>query len=91
MLTEDVSRVTISGGGDPFYPRFRELIQLLSSMEAPLHIGYTSGKGFDSPKIAKFLLDNDMSELSFTVFSTNPSLRKRYMHDPVPGSLVENT
>lgn len=85
VLNEDVSRVTISGGGDPScYPRFRELIELLSSMEAPLHIGYTSGKGFDSPKIAKFLIDNNMSELSFTVFSTNPSLRKRYMHDPSP-------
>lgn len=84
-LNDDVSRVTISGGGDPScYPQFQDLIELLSSMEAPLHIGYTSGKGFDSPKIAKFLIDNGMSELSFTVFSVDPSLRKRYMHDPSP-------
>ncbi len=84
-MNEDISRVTISGGGDPScYPQFGDLIELLSSMEAPLHIGYTSGKGFDSPKIAKFLIDNQMSELSFTVFSVNPLLRKRYMHDPSP-------
>ncbi len=84
-MNEDISRVTISGGGDPScYPQFGDLIELLSSMEAPLHIGYTSGKGFDSPKIAKFLIDNHMSELSFTVFSVNPLLRKRYMHDPSP-------
>ncbi|HVP94693.1 MAG TPA: methyl coenzyme M reductase-arginine methyltransferase Mmp10 [Methanoregulaceae archaeon] len=85
MLDDDVERVTISGGGDPScYPRFRELVELLSSMQAPLHIGYTSGKGFDSPKTARFLVENGLSEISFTVFSVNPSLRKKYMHDPTP-------
>jgi methanogenesis marker radical SAM protein len=85
MLDDDVDRVTISGGGDPScYPRFRELVELLSSMQAPLHIGYTSGKGFDSPKTGRFLVDKGLSEISFTVFSVNPSLRKKYMHDPTP-------
>jgi methanogenesis marker radical SAM protein len=85
MLDDNVDRVTISGGGDPScYPRFRELVELLSSMQAPLHIGYTSGKGFDSPKTAQFLIDKGLSEISFTVFSVNPSLRKKYMHDPTP-------
>lgn len=84
-LPEDVTRITISGGGDPScYPRFTDLIELLSSMEAPLHIGYTSGKGFDDPSIARFLIDHGLSEVSFTVFSVNPELRKRYMHDPTP-------
>jgi methanogenesis marker radical SAM protein len=81
----DLERITISGGGDPScYPRFNELIELLSSMEAPLHIGYTSGKGWDDPAIADLLIDNGLSELSFTVFATDPALRKRYMHDPTP-------
>ena len=85
MLTDDVTRITISGGGDPScYPRFRELVELLSSMEAPLHIGYTSGKGFDSPDIARFLADRGLSELSFTVFAADPLLRRKYMHDPTP-------
>ena len=66
------------------YPRFNELIELLGSMEAPLHIGYTSGKGWDDPAIADLLIDNGLSELSFTVFATDPALRKRYMHDPTP-------
>jgi NifB/MoaA-like Fe-S oxidoreductase len=36
----ELERITISGGGDPScYPRFTELIELLGSMEAPLHIG----------------------------------------------------
>ncbi|NMB77804.1 MAG: methyl coenzyme M reductase-arginine methyltransferase Mmp10, partial [Methanomicrobiales archaeon] len=81
----DLTRVTISGGGDPScYPRFTDLIELLGSMEAPLHIGYTSGKGWDDPKTADLLIDNGLSEISFTVFAADPALRKRYMHDPTP-------
>jgi len=81
----DLTRITISGGGDPScYPRVRELIELLGSMEAPLHIGYTSGKGWDDPAIADLLIDNNLTEISFTVFAADPVLRKRYMHDPTP-------
>jgi methanogenesis marker radical SAM protein len=81
----DIERITISGGGDPScYPRFTELIELLGSMEAPLHIGYTSGKGWDDPVVADLLIDNGLSEISFTVFASDPALRKRYMHDPTP-------
>ena len=44
MMTGDVERVTISGGGDPScYPEFTDLIELLAGMVVPLHIGYTSG------------------------------------------------
>jgi methanogenesis marker radical SAM protein len=85
LMSGDISRVTISGGGDPScYPRFRDLIEISASMEAPLHIGYTSGKGFDDPSIARFLIDQGLQEVSFTVFSVNPALRRRYMHDPTP-------
>lgn len=81
----DLSRVTISGGGDPScYPRFAELIELLGSMDAPLHIGYTSGKGWDDPKIADLLIENGLTEISFTIFAADPVLRKRFMHDPTP-------
>ena len=81
----DIERITISGGGDPScYPRFTELIELLGSMEAPLHIGYTSGKGWDDPAVAELLIDNGLSEISFTVFASDPALRRRYMHDPTP-------
>lgn len=86
----DLDRITISGGGDPScYPRFTELIELLGSMEAPLHIGYTSGKGWDDPKVADLLIDNGLSEISFTIFATDPVLRKRYMHDPTPEASLE--
>jgi methanogenesis marker radical SAM protein len=86
MMEGELTRVTISGGGDPScYPRFRELVELISGMEAPLHIGYTSGKGFDDPSLARFLLDHGLAEVSFTIFASSPRLRKRWMHDPTPG------
>jgi methanogenesis marker radical SAM protein len=85
MMTGEIDRVTISGGGDPScYPEFTDLIELLSGMEVPLHIGYTSGKGFDDVEIAEFLIDHGLTEISFTVFSVDPAKRKRYMHDPTP-------
>lgn len=81
----EIERITISGGGDPScYPQFTDLIELLGSTEAPLHIGYTSGKGWDDPAIGDLLIDNGLSEISFTVFSVDPELRKKYMHDPTP-------
>lgn len=85
MIGDDLSRITISGGGDPScYPEFRDLVEILGSMDVPLHIGYTSGKGFDDPKIADFLIDNGLSEVSYTIFSADPERRRRYMHDPTP-------
>ncbi|MDH7594457.1 MAG: methyl coenzyme M reductase-arginine methyltransferase Mmp10 [Methanomicrobiales archaeon] len=90
LMSGDLTRVTISGGGDPScYPELRDLVELLSSLEAPLHIGYTSGKGFEDPSIAEFLVDHGLSECSFTVFATDPHLRKRYMHDPTPEASLE--
>jgi len=86
----ELDRITISGGGDPScYPEFTDLIELLGSMEAPLHIGYTSGKGWDDPAIADLLIDNGLSEISFTVFASDPALRARYMHDPTPDASLQ--
>ncbi len=90
MLSGDLSRITISGGGDPScYPEFTDLVELLSSLEAPLHIGYTSGKGFDDPGIADFLIKNGLTEISFTVFASDPELRRKYMKDPTPEASLE--
>lgn len=81
----DLDRITISGGGDPScYPQFNDLIELLGATEAPLHIGYTSGKGWDDKKTGDLLIENGLAECSFTVFAADPALRKRWMHDPTP-------
>lgn len=90
QMLDDIDRITISGGGDPScYPDFRDLIEILGSMEIPLHIGYTSGKGFDDPGIAEFLIDNGLREVSFTIFSADPELRRTWMHDPTPEASLD--
>jgi methanogenesis marker radical SAM protein len=87
---DNPGKITISGGGDPScYPEFKDLIELLGSTETPLHIGYTSGKGWDDPAIADLLIENGLSEISFTVFATDPELRKKYMHDPTPDASLD--
>jgi methanogenesis marker radical SAM protein len=90
MKGGDLERITISGGGDPScYPQFRDLIELLGATEAPLHIGYTSGKGWNDPAIADHMVKNGLSEISFTVFAADTKLRKRWMHDPTPDASLE--
>ncbi|NLX49423.1 MAG: methyl coenzyme M reductase-arginine methyltransferase Mmp10 [Methanospirillum sp.] len=85
LASDEIDRVTISGGGDPScYPAFDDLVEVLAAIESPLHIGYTSGKGFDDPEVAGRLVENGLTEVSFTVFASDPGLRKRYMHDPTP-------
>ncbi len=90
MSAQDPEKVTVSGGGDvSCYPELGDLVELLASLGVPIHLGYTSGKGFDSRKDADALIDNNVQEVSFTVFATDPSLRKRYMADPSPEVSLE--
>ena len=90
MSARDPEKVTISGGGDvSCYPDLLELAELLSSLQVPIHLGYTSGKGFDSREPAEQLVDCNVREVSFTVFATDPGLRKRYMGDPSPEASLE--
>jgi methanogenesis marker radical SAM protein len=89
-VTGEITGITISGGGDPScYPEFSDLIELLGGLDVPLHIGYTSGKGFDDPDIAGFLIRHNLKEISFTVFASDPQLRRKYMHDPTPEASLE--
>ncbi|MGZ4892303.1 MAG: methyl coenzyme M reductase-arginine methyltransferase Mmp10 [Halobacteriota archaeon] len=90
MSAKDPEKVTISGGGDAScYPHLVELAELLSSLQVPIHLGYTSGKGFDYREPAEALVEHNVREVSFTVFATEPGLRKRYMGDPSPEASLE--
>ena len=85
MIQDDLTRINISGGGDPScYPELYDLVDLLGQLETPLHIGYTSGKGFREREIGRVLMDNNLSEISYTIFSADPEKRRRYMRDPSP-------
>jgi len=81
----ELDKITISGGGDvSCYPELKELVHFLSQFRKPIHLGYTSGKGFTSEDDAAFFIENGITEVSFTVFATDPEIRGKYMNDPEP-------
>lgn len=78
-------KINISGGGDiSCYPYLMDVVNGLSQFELPIHLGYTSGKGIDDSKIAETLISHGVSEVTFTVFSTDPVMRKKWMVDKKP-------
>ncbi|WP_129596974.1 methyl coenzyme M reductase-arginine methyltransferase Mmp10 [Methanohalophilus profundi] len=88
--SSEPDKFTISGGGDiSCYPELKELVSSLSRFGKPIHLGYTSGKGFDDPDDASFYIENGVCEVSFTVFATDPQLRAKYMNDPEPQASIE--
>jgi len=84
-------KVTISGGGDlSCYPDLLELTRLAGQGGVPIHLGYTSGKGFTKGNEAEALIEAGVKEVSFTVFSTDPELRRKYMKDRHPEEALAN-
>ncbi|MDP3065742.1 MAG: methyl coenzyme M reductase-arginine methyltransferase Mmp10 [Methanobacteriaceae archaeon] len=83
-------KINISGGGDlSCYPHLLDLTSAISQWNIPIHLGYTSGKGIDDPQMARDLLSHGVEEVTFTVFSTNSNLRKKWMSDPTPQESLE--
>lgn len=90
MFSRDADKITISGGGDvSCYPELKELVAFLGRTGLPIHLGYTSGKGFDSADDADFYVENGVREVTFTVFSADPALRREYMNDKHPEESLE--
>jgi methanogenesis marker radical SAM protein len=78
-------KVNISGGGDvSCYPHLLEVASAFKQLNLPIHLGYTSGKGIDDARIAEDLLSLGVKEVTFTVFSTDALLRKKWMGDENP-------
>ena len=86
----EITKFTISGGGDlSCYPEVGNLVAFLSQFGTQIHLGYTSGKGFSKPDDALFYIDHGITEVSFTVFATDPALRAEYMNDPEPEASLQ--
>ncbi|WP_048058051.1 methyl coenzyme M reductase-arginine methyltransferase Mmp10 [Methanothermococcus okinawensis] len=82
LFFQKYDKVNITSGGDvSFYPNLEELCKYIGNMGLKIHLGYTSGKGFNSIETAKNLVDYGVDEVTFSVFSTNPKLRKEWLYD----------
>ncbi|BDZ69669.1 methyl coenzyme M reductase-arginine methyltransferase Mmp10 [Methanobacterium petrolearium] len=87
---EDDFKINISGGGDvSCYPYLLDITSAFSQWNIPIHLGYTSGKGIDNPQMANDLISHGVEEVTFTVFSTNPELRKTWMGDKNPQASLD--
>ncbi|MEN6592348.1 MAG: methyl coenzyme M reductase-arginine methyltransferase Mmp10 [Methanobacterium sp.] len=90
-LNYDDLRVTISGGADAFYyPSLTELVRILKESGITIHLGYVSGKGIKEISQALDLIKLGMDEVSFSIFSTDPSLREKWMHDKYPEKAIKS-
>jgi len=90
FANKEIKKFTISGGGDlSCYPELKNLVLFLSQFKTAIHLGYTSGKGFNNPKDAFFYIDHGITEVSFTVFATDSTLRAEYMKDPEPDASLQ--
>ena len=75
----------ISGGGDiSCYPHLETLTSNLNQFSISSILGYTCGKGITDSKMATRLINNGVSEVSFTIFSSDPQLRRKWVKDPNP-------
>lgn len=83
-FNKNVSKFNVSGGGDvSCYPELKQLVNFLSQYQKPIHLGYTSGKGLNRED-ALFFIDHGVNEVTFTIFATDPELRRIYMNDKTP-------
>ncbi|MGB9978998.1 methyl coenzyme M reductase-arginine methyltransferase Mmp10 [Methanobacterium sp.] len=75
-------KVNISGGGDvSCYPHLFDIVSAFSDFGLPVHLGYTSGKGINDAKMAEDLVSKEVSEVTFTVFSTDAQIRREWVND----------
>lgn len=82
-------KIIVSGGADIlYYPHLKELISVIKESELHLHLGYTSGKAIKSETMAEDLILNGVDELSFSVFSTDPEMRSKWMNDQTPDESI---
>jgi NifB/MoaA-like Fe-S oxidoreductase len=66
------------------------LVKTVSGGEVPVFLEYTSGKGFSNGKEADDLVEAGVSKVAFSLFSTNPELRRRYVNDRHPDAVLSN-
>lgn len=83
-------KILIGGGADVLnYPYLYELISTLNKADYFLNLGYTSGKNIKNENIAKKIISLGIDEVDFSVFSTNPEIRRKWMNDKTYGGSIK--
>jgi methanogenesis marker radical SAM protein len=83
--------IIIKGNGDiSCYPHLLDLVRNVSDGRVPIFLDYTSGKGFTREDDADLLIDAGVRKISFSIFSTNPDLRRKYVNDKHPEMVLSN-
>jgi methanogenesis marker radical SAM protein len=89
FFNKNVVKFNVSGGGDvSCYPELKSLVKFLSQYKKPIHLGYTSGKGLNKEDALSFI-QHGVTEVTFTVFATDPELRRKYLNDKTPEDSLE--
>ena len=80
----------ISGGGDiSCYPYLESLTESLNQFSISSVLGYTCGKGISDSEVATRLINNGVNEVSFTIFASDPKLRREWVKDKHPEQALE--
>lgn len=66
------------------FPNLPELLKALKDWGFQVHLGYTSGKRIVNEEMVTDLINLGLDEINFSVFSTNPALRRYWMRDKTP-------
>ncbi|MGB8233814.1 MAG: methyl coenzyme M reductase-arginine methyltransferase Mmp10 [Methanobacterium sp.] len=83
--TFDDTKILVGSNGDfTFYPYLKELISKLKQYQLPIYFGYTTGKGIKNEKKIQELLNMNIDGIRFSIFSSNPEIRRKWMNDNSP-------
>jgi len=83
--------IIIKGNGDvSCYPDLLKLVKTVSDGKVPVYLDYTSGKGFTRGNEAEALVDAGVRRISFSIFSTDTELRRKYVNDKHPEAVLAN-
>jgi len=90
-ISSSPEMIIIKGNGDiSCYPHLLNLVRTVSNDRVPVFLDYTSGKGFTKEDEADHLIDAGVQRISFSIFSTNPNLRRKYVNDKHPEIVLHN-
>ncbi|MGZ7068157.1 MAG: methyl coenzyme M reductase-arginine methyltransferase Mmp10, partial [Methanobacterium sp.] len=90
FLLSENDQIMINGGGDLLnYPHLKELVSILKGFNLPLHLNYTGGKPIKNSSMVEDVISWGVDGVGFSIFSTNPQMRRRWMNDKTPEESIE--